>query len=143
MYLDGFMTRAKPVTERHNLHRVGPELRDVGVLIEAVDPLPKEALLEVRHHPAADFVERASPGAGPGAPGPVGLREQMVLVNAGYETYIYSRSPKPNAKAVVGEAIGAKYISSQQTPVERMAEQVGNIDVVYLKRRKKMHRNSP
>ena len=31
----------------------------------------------------------------------------MALVNAGFETYIYSRAPKPNAKAAVAEAIGA------------------------------------
>jgi len=92
MYLDGFMTE-QLVEERHNLHPVARELRDVGVLVE-----------------------------------PLGA---MLLVNEGYETYIYSRSPKPNAKAAVGEAIGAKYISSEQTTIEQMAEQVGNIDLVY------------
>ena len=45
-------------------------------------------------------------------PGPVGLLGAMALVNAGFETYVYSRSPKPNAKADVAEAIGARYISS-------------------------------
>jgi threonine dehydrogenase-like Zn-dependent dehydrogenase len=55
----------------------------------------------------------------------------MVLVNAGFETYVYSRSPKPNAKADVAEGVGARYISSEQTPIEQMAEQVGNIDLIY------------
>jgi threonine dehydrogenase-like Zn-dependent dehydrogenase len=130
MYLDGFMTE-QLVEERHNLHPVARELRDVGVLVEPLT-IAEKALLEVAS------IQQRLPWGGPrghravvlGA-GPVGLLGAMLLVNAGYDTYIYSRSPKPNAKAAVGESIGAKYISSEQTPVAQMAEEVGNIDLVY------------
>jgi threonine dehydrogenase-like Zn-dependent dehydrogenase len=128
MYLDGFMTE-QLVEERHNLHTVARELRDVGVLVEPLT-IAEKALLEVNviqqrlqwggHHRAVVL-----------GCGPVGLLGAMLLVNEGYETYIYSRSPKPNAKAAVGEAIGAKYISSEQTTIAQMAEEVGNIDLVY------------
>lgn len=128
MYLDGFMTE-QVVEERHNLHLLPRELRDVGVLIEPLT-IAEKALLEV------NVIQQRMPWSGPHralvlGSGPVGLLGAMLLVNAGYDTYIYSRSPKPNAKAALGEAVGAKYISSEQTPVEQMAEQVGNIDVVY------------
>ena len=65
------------------------------------------------------------------AAGPVGLLGAMALVNAGFETTVYSRSPKPNPNAAVAEATGARYISSQQTSIEEMVEQVGNIDLIY------------
>jgi threonine dehydrogenase-like Zn-dependent dehydrogenase len=61
--------------------------------------------------------------------GPVGLLGVMVLIAAGFETYVYSRSKKPNAKADLVEAIGGNYISSETTSVEQLAEQVGAIDL--------------
>jgi len=127
--LDGFMTEFV-IEERHNLHPVARELRDVAVLVEPLT-IAEKALIEVR-----EIQQRLPWGGGPhravvlGA-GPVGLLGTMVLVNAGFETTVYSRSPKPNPKADVAEAIGARYISSQQVPIERMAEQVGNIDLIY------------
>jgi threonine dehydrogenase-like Zn-dependent dehydrogenase len=129
MYLDGFMTE-QLVEERHNLHLVARELRDVAVLVEPLT-IAEKALLEV------NVIQQRLQWGGHGhralvlGCGPVGLLGAMMLVNEGFETYIYSRSPKPNAKAAVGEAIGAKYISAEQTSVAQMAEEVGNIDLVY------------
>ena len=127
--LDGFMTELV-VEERHNLHPVGRDLRDVAVLVEPLT-IAEKALIEVR-----EIQQRLPWGGGPhravvlGA-GPVGLLGAMALVNAGFESTVYSRSPKPNPNAAVAEAIGARYISSQQTPIEEMVEQVGNIDLIY------------
>jgi glucose 1-dehydrogenase len=55
----------------------------------------------------------------------------MTLVRHGFDTYVYSRSKKPNPKADLVESFGAKYISSETVKVEQLAEQVGNIDLVY------------
>ncbi len=127
--LDGFMTELV-VEERHNLHPVGRDLRDVAVLVEPLT-IAEKALIEVR-----EIQQRLPWGGGPhravvlGA-GPVGLLGAMALVNGGFETTVYSRSPKPNPNAAVAEATGARYISSQQTPIEEMVEQVGNIDLIY------------
>jgi glucose 1-dehydrogenase len=52
-------------------------------------------------------------------------------VTAGFETFVYSRSPAPNVKAALSQAIGAKYVSSEETPVDELAAEVGNIDLVY------------
>jgi threonine dehydrogenase-like Zn-dependent dehydrogenase len=61
----------------------------------------------------------------------VGILGAMVLVMHGFETYVYSRSTAPNPKSELVESFGAKYISSLTEPVERLAERVGNIDLVY------------
>lgn len=127
--LDGFMTEFV-VEDRRNLHPVDRGLRDVAVLVEPLT-IAEKALIEVR-----EIQKRLPWGGGPhravvlGA-GPVGLLGAMVLVNAGFETHVYSRAPKPNAKAAVAEAIGARYLSSEQTTIAQMAEQVGNIDLIY------------
>ena len=127
--LDGFMTEFV-IEDRHNLHPVARDLRDVAVLVEPLT-IAEKALIEVgeiqqRLHWDAGRRRAVVLGSGP-----VGLLGAMVLVNAGFETYVYSRSPKPNAKADVAEGVGARYISSEQTPIEQMAEQVGNIDLIY------------
>ena len=127
--LDGFMTEFV-VADRHNLHPVARELRDVAVLVEPLT-IAEKALIEVREIQQRRHWDGGRQRAVVLGSGPVGLLGAMVLVNAGFETYVYSRSPKPNAKADVAQAIGARYISSQQTPIEQMAEQVGNIDLIY------------
>ena len=127
--LDGFMTEFV-IEERHNLHPVARELRDVAVLTEPLT-IAEKALIEVQEIQRRLHWEGRGRRAVVLGSGPVGLLGAMALVNAGYETCVYSRSPKPNAKADVAEAVGARYVSSEQTPVEEMAEQVGNIDLIY------------
>jgi threonine dehydrogenase-like Zn-dependent dehydrogenase len=63
--------------------------------------------------------------------GPIGILGAMTLVRHGFDTYVYSRSKKPNPKAELVESFGAKYISSETYTVDQLAEQVGNIDLVY------------
>jgi threonine dehydrogenase-like Zn-dependent dehydrogenase len=127
--LDGFMTEFV-VEDRSHLHPVGRDLREVAVLVEPLT-IAEKALLEVRE------IQRRLPWGGLGhravvlGAGPVGLLGAMVLVHAGFETYVYSRGARPNPKAAVAEAIGACYIASDQTTVPQMAEQIGNIDLIY------------
>ena len=63
--------------------------------------------------------------------GPVGLLGAMALVRAGFQTTMYSRSPKPNPKAEVSESLGVPYVSSKQHRVEELVKQRGRADVVY------------
>ena len=63
--------------------------------------------------------------------GPIGILGAMLLVRHGFETYVYSRSQKPNPKADLVESFGATYISSETTTVDELSDQVGNIDLVY------------
>jgi threonine dehydrogenase-like Zn-dependent dehydrogenase len=62
--------------------------------------------------------------------GPVGLLGAMVLISAGFDTFVYSRSPTPE-KAGLVTAIGGTYVAAETVSVEELAEQVGSIDLVY------------
>lgn len=132
----GFMTEYY-VEEEKFLTWVPPELRDVAVLVEPLT-VAEKALAQIRQ------VQKRMPwgpsengliGSGLRAvvlgAGPVGILGAMALIVQGFEVYVYSRSPAPNPKAELVEAIGAKYVSSQITSVEQLSEQVGNIDLVY------------
>ena len=55
----------------------------------------------------------------------------MALVNAGFETHVYSREKQGGPKSGIVEAIAAKYISARDEPVSRLPGIIGNIDVVY------------
>src|SRR5206468_10595104 len=65
------------------------------------------------------------------AAGPVGLLGAMAFAAAGYDTSVYSRERAPNPKAELVAAIGGHYSSAEETSIERLAEEVGNIDLVY------------
>ena len=63
--------------------------------------------------------------------GPVGLLGAMALVNNDFDTYVYAREPVPNPKADVLKLIGAKYLSAETHSLEALAQEVGNVDLVY------------
>jgi threonine dehydrogenase-like Zn-dependent dehydrogenase len=125
----GFMT-GFVVEEERNLHRLAPELRDVGVLVEPLT-IAEKAVLELRAIESRMPWRRETRRAVVMGAGPVGLLGAMALVEAGYETWVYSRSRAPNPKAEIAEAIGAEYVSSAVETAERFAARLGVIDVVY------------
>ena len=133
----GFLAELVADDERY-MNVVPGSLRDVAVLVEPLT-IAEKALAQVW-----DIQERlpwASAARGSGKPnglravvlgaGPVGLLGAMLLVQEGFETYVYSRSPKPNYKAELTERFGARYIASEETPAGALAEIVGNVDLVY------------
>lgn len=134
----GFLTEFV-VEDEEYLNVVPPPLREVAVLVEPLT-IAEKALAQIwqvqRRLPWACPVE---PGKTPGhchravvlGAGPVGLLGAMVLLAAGFETYVYSRSPAPNPKVSLVESFGATYVSSETESVEQLAGRVGNIDLVY------------
>ena len=124
----GFLTEMIVDSEQY-MNRLPAQLREVGVLTEPLTIAEKslEQILAVQKRlPWTARHKALVLGAGP-----VGLLGAMTLVHAGFEVTVYSRLPEPNPAADLAKAIGAQYISSEQTPVDQMAGQVGNIDVVY------------
>ncbi|MFN8643295.1 MAG: glucose 1-dehydrogenase [Candidatus Binatia bacterium] len=136
--LHGFMTESVVDEERY-MHVVPRALRDVAVLVEPLT-IAEKALIQVAH------VQQRLPWACAVAPGgrrqvchravvigagPVGLLGAMALVNAGFETWVYSREREPNPKAAVVGRIGAHYVSAADATVAQLAAAVGNIDLVY------------
>lgn len=134
----GFMTELIVDHERY-MNVVPRALRDVAVLVEPLT-IAEKALAQIwqvqkrlpwdcTHHPEAP--RGACHRAVVIGAGPVGLLGAMALVNAGFQTTVYSRGAAPNAKADIVEAIGASYVDAEQTTVEQLALEVGNIDLVY------------
>lgn len=136
--LHGFMTEYVVDEERY-MHVVPPALRDVAVLVEPLT-IAEKALIQVDHVQQRlpwvcgfqpDGKRRFAHRAVVIGAGPVGLLGAMALVNAGYETWVYSRERIPNPKADLVTQIGARYVSAEEATVEQLAGQVGNIDLVY------------
>ncbi len=135
----GYMTEFVVDHERH-MNLVPRDLRDVAVLVEPLT-IAEKAMAQVfwlmQHRPPwiAPEVPGAERGRGLNAlvlgVGPVGLLGAMMLVSAGFETYVYSRELPPNPRIDLVSAIGATYISTQTTHIEQLREQIGNIDLVY------------
>ncbi|NOJ83689.1 glucose 1-dehydrogenase [Myxococcus xanthus] len=112
------------------LHRVPAELREVAVLTEPLT-IAEKSLRQLER-----FQDRLPWKGGPGravvlGAGPVGLLGAMALARRGYATTVYSRSPKPNAKAEASEALGVPYISSKEVRPEELVRRVGAADVIY------------
>ena len=134
----GFMTEFY-VDEERFLNPVPHNLRDVGVLVEPLTVAEKglEQVWQVQKR--LPWVHKNAPADARGTglravvlgAGPIGILGAMTLVRHGFDTYVYSRSKKPNPKAELVESLGAKYISSESVSVDALAEQVGNIDLVY------------
>jgi len=127
--MDGFMTELVVDSEPF-LNLVPPELLDAAVLVEPLT-IAEKALIEVRiiqqRLPWNGYQHRALVlGAGP-----VGLLGAMALIEAGFDTCVYSREPPPNPKAEIATAVGARYFSSQADPIAKVAAEIGNIDLVY------------
>lgn len=133
----GFMTEFV-VDDQRYMNPVPETLRDVAVLVEPLT-IAEKGLSQVWHVqkrlPWGDPTNIAHPGAGLRAvvlgAGPVGLLGAMLLCVNGFETFVYSRSPKPNPRADLVESFGANYVSSETHTPEQLAEIVGNIDLVY------------
>ena len=133
----GFMTEYY-VEEEKYLNFVPSDLRDIAVLSEPLTIAEKgfaQAWQVQGRLPWVNGSQGLTPGHGLRAvvlgAGPIGILGAMKLAVAGFETFVYSRSLKPNPKAELVESIGAKYISSKELSPQQLAERIGRIDLVY------------
>lgn len=134
----GFMTELV-VDEARYMNVVPRGLREVAVLVEPLT-IAEKALQQVwRVQERLPWGCPVVPGKAPQAchravvlgAGPVGLLGAMALLSHGFDTYVYSREPAPNAKADLVTSLGARYVSSVTHSVEQLAAEVGQIDLVY------------
>jgi threonine dehydrogenase-like Zn-dependent dehydrogenase len=63
--------------------------------------------------------------------GPVGVLGAMTLAVAGFRTFVYSRELPPSPRTDLMAAIGATYLSTQTTSFAEVAEEIGNVDLIY------------
>jgi threonine dehydrogenase-like Zn-dependent dehydrogenase len=135
----GYMTEYVVDHERY-LNLVPPGLREFAVLAEPLTVAEKAlALVSWMMRQRPPWLDPATPaeerGRGLSAlvlgVGPVGLLGAMVMATAGFTTYVYSRELPPSPRIDLVAAIGATYVSSQATTFADLAEQLGNIDLIY------------
>lgn len=127
----GYMTEYF-VEEEKFLTPVPRELRDVAVLVEPLT-VAEKALEQVWK--VQDRLPWGTTGEGKTAvvlgAGPVGILGAMALLVRGFRTFVYSRSPAPNPKSELVNAIGARYVSSETVPLEKFGVETGPVDLVY------------
>lgn len=118
---------------------VPPDLREVAVLVEPLTVAEKGLEQMWQAQKRLPWLAAGLPpnrrGTGKNAvvlgAGPVGILGAMLLKSQGFNTFVYSRSPKPNPKADLVESFGVPYLSCKDVSADQLAERVGNIDVVY------------
>jgi threonine dehydrogenase-like Zn-dependent dehydrogenase len=126
--VDGFLTDYV-VDDEAYLVKVPRAVADVAVLVEPLTVVAKAA------DQAHAIFNRLPYDFGPqrglvlGA-GPIGLLAAMVLVADGFETLVYSRDPEESKQAELVRSVGARYVLSTETPIESLAEDAGEFDVV-------------
>ncbi len=134
----GFLTELVVDDERY-MSVVPRELGHVGVLVEPITVVAKalsEAWKIQQRLPWLSTVV-PRPGAARGqkavvlGAGPVGLLGAMGLRAFGFDTFVYSREPAPNPRASLVHAVGARYLSSETTTIDQLAEIAGDVLLVF------------
>jgi threonine dehydrogenase-like Zn-dependent dehydrogenase len=126
---DGFLCEYSIEEERY-LVPVPRVLEGVAVLVEPLSVAAKAADVFNTIHSRFGFDVARMRGLVLGA-GPIGLLGTMVLQAQGFETFVFSREDEDGARADLVRACGANYVSSGRTPLDRLSERIGKIDVVY------------
>jgi threonine dehydrogenase-like Zn-dependent dehydrogenase len=109
--------------------KVPDGLKHVGVLLEPMSIIEKGIYqaYEIQRRLKVWQPKRAAVmGAGP-----IGLLAALGLRLRGIETYAFARTPKPNPKADLMEAIGVHYISTKETSLMDAAAQFGKFDLIF------------
>jgi threonine dehydrogenase-like Zn-dependent dehydrogenase len=134
----GFMTELV-VDEAQYMNPVPRVLRDVAILVEPLT-IAEKALIQLwqvqERLPWACPVE---PGRASGhchtavvlGAGPVGLLGALALRAADFDVHVYSRAPAPNPASELLAEVGAHYVSAEDETIDRLAQRLGNVDVVY------------
>jgi threonine dehydrogenase-like Zn-dependent dehydrogenase len=106
---------------------VPESLHEVGVLVEPTSVIAK-AISQ------ADEAQRRLPWQPQRAvvcgAGPIGLLATLALRLRGLETHTLDIVPPDSTKAELVRACGATYVDGRETPLDRLAAEAGNIDLI-------------
>ncbi len=124
----GFLTE-RYVEEPRYLVKVPHALRHVGVLLEPLS-VAEKGIVEAYDIQRRLKVWHPRRAAVLGA-GTVGLLATMVLRNRGLEVTTFGLTPPPYLNSDLVEAIGARYVSTEQTSLREDVAQHGGYDLVF------------
>jgi glucose 1-dehydrogenase len=125
----GYLTELV-LEDEHNLITVPTQLTDVAALVEPMSIAAKAA-------EQAQAVQQRLPwepergrilvlGAGP-----IGMLGAVAMTVTGFDTTVYSREPTDSPRADKVRELGASYVSTEQTPLDKLPSVAGPIDVIY------------
>src|SRR5262245_60497132 len=126
---DGFLCEYA-IEEERFLVPVPRVLEGVAVLVEPLSIAAKAVHVFTTIHSRFGFDVPRLRGLILGA-GPVGLLGAMVFQAQGFETHVFSREAEDGPRADLIRACGANYVSVERTPLDRLPERIGKIDVVF------------
>src|SRR5215471_4742876 len=126
---DGFLCEYS-IEDEYFLVPVPRVLEGVAVLVEPLSIAAKAADVFRTVHSRFGFDMPRLRGLVLGA-GPVGLLGAMVFQAQGIETHVFSREAEDGDRAKLVRSFGANYVSVGRTPLDRLAERTGKIDVVF------------
>src|SRR5271167_2316416 len=118
----GFMTEYY-VDEVEYIVKVPQGLRNVGVLLEPFTVVEKgiTQAYEIQRRLRVWHPKRAAvTGAGT-----IGLLATLALRLRGIDVTTFALAPKPNPNAELVEALGARYLTTKETPIKTGAQQFG------------------
>jgi len=135
---NGFMCE-KFVDHEQYFHVVPENSREFGVLTEPLTIAMKGMIQTRAVLERLPYIDREAIAQGKlegmtalvlGA-GPVGLLGALAFLNAGAQTYVYSREEAPNPASNILEQAGGKYVSSADVSADQLTEMTGNVDIIY------------
>jgi threonine dehydrogenase-like Zn-dependent dehydrogenase len=124
----GFLTEYY-VDDPEYIVKVPRGLKDVGVLLEPMGVIEKglSQAYELQERLRVWEPRRAAvTGAGP-----IGLLATLALRLRNVEVTTFALEPKPNARAELVEAIGARYESTKEIPLVEGAKTFGPFDIIF------------
>jgi threonine dehydrogenase-like Zn-dependent dehydrogenase len=124
----GFLCeRYVEVPER--LIKIPPGLRDVAVLLEPMS-VAEKGIGQAYEIQRRLKVWRPRRAAVLGA-GPLGLLSTLLLRLRGLEVVTFGLEPAPYLNSELVESLGARYVSTKQTAVSKVATDEGGFDVIF------------
>ncbi|HYN14669.1 MAG TPA: glucose 1-dehydrogenase [Terriglobales bacterium] len=124
----GFLTEYY-VDDAEYIVKVPQGLRNVGVLLEPFTVVEKgiTQAYEIQRRLRVWHPKRAAVmGAGT-----IGLLATLMLRLRGIDVTTFALAPKPNPNAELVEALGARYLTTKETPIKTGAQKLGPFDLVF------------
>jgi threonine dehydrogenase-like Zn-dependent dehydrogenase len=109
--------------------KVPEGLRDVAVIVEPLS-VPEKGVIQAYEIQRRLRVWRPRKAAVLGA-GTIGLLATLILRLRGLEVTTFSRTRRPYLNADLVEALGARYVSTQERSLREAAPEYGPFDIIY------------
>ena len=109
--------------------KVPPTLRTVGVLLEPCS-VAEKGIAQAYEIQRRLKVWRPQRAAVIGA-GPLGLLATLILRLRGLEVTTLARTAPPSLNSQLVAALGARYVSTHETPLAEAAQQYGPFDIIF------------